>query len=82
MKTFQDFDVENTKVEERRSLLPKTIRRVENVKVIRGSPKWPGLTIATILFVWWTWFVISDSIRSGGPISDIHENKYYEFDEV
>ncbi|KAF7907726.1 uncharacterized protein EAF01_005312 [Botrytis porri] len=82
MKTFQDFDVEDVKVEERSSLLPKTIRRVKNVKVVRGSPKWPGLTIATILFVWWTWFVISDLVGSGEPISDVHGKKYYEFDEI
>lgn len=82
MKTFQDFDVDDARVEERRSLLPKNIRRVKDVKVIRGSPKWPGLTIAVILFVWWTWFVISDLVGSGEPISDIHGDKYYEFDEV
>ncbi|KAF5875581.1 putative alpha beta-hydrolase protein [Botrytis fragariae] len=82
MKTFQDFDVDDPKVEERRSLLPKTIRRVENVKVIRVPSKWPGLTIATILFVWWTWVVISDLVWSEEPISDIRGNKYYEFDEI
>ncbi|KAM0144039.1 hypothetical protein ACHAO1_000318 [Botrytis cinerea] len=82
MKTFQDFDVDDAKVEERRSLLPKNIRRVKDVKVIRGSPKWPGLTIAVILFVWWTWFVISDLVGPGEPISDIHGDKYYEFDEI
>ncbi|TGO27764.1 hypothetical protein BPAE_0037g00490 [Botrytis paeoniae] len=82
MKTSQDFDVDDVKVEERRSLLPKTIRRAKNIKAIRGSPKWPGLTIATILFVWWTWVVISDLVRSEEPTSDIHGDKYYEFDEI
>lgn len=82
MKTFQHFSLDDVKVEERRSLLPKTIKRVKSVKVARVSPAWPGLTVAAVLFVWWTWFVISDLIRSGNETINPYGDKYYDFDEV
>lgn len=87
MKTFQDFDIDDAKVrmEERRSLLPKGFRRVQNVKrITRVSPAWPGVIVATILFAWWTWFVVSDVVRppSKRPGIGVDGERYYGFDEV
>ncbi|KAI9646809.1 hypothetical protein NHQ30_004808 [Ciborinia camelliae] len=84
MRTFHNFDIEfdDINVEERRSLLPKSIGRVKSVKINRGSPAWPGLTVATVLFVWWTWFVISDIVGSKDPTIDADGQKYYDFDQI
>ncbi|KAA8573083.1 hypothetical protein EYC84_003613 [Monilinia fructicola] len=87
MKTFQDFDIDDAKVrmEERRSLLPKGFRRVQNVKrITRVSPAWPGVIVATILFAWWTWFVVSDVVRppSKRPGIGVDGERYYGFDEI
>ncbi|ESZ96084.1 hypothetical protein SBOR_3561 [Sclerotinia borealis F-4128] len=82
MKTFQSFDIDDAKVEERRSLLPKTIRRTKRVKITKGSPAWPGLIVATVLFVWWTWFVILDIVGSKEPTFDADDKIYYDFEEI
>ena len=82
MKTFQNFAIDNAELEERRSLLPKTNQRVKSVKITRSSPAWLGLTIAAVLFIWWTWFVISDIVGFKGPTLGADGKKYYDFDEV
>lgn len=82
MRTFRDYDVDDIKVEERRSLLPKNMRRIRALGMNKDSPTWPGLTVATVLFVWWTWFVVSDWVGYGEPTFNVDGLKFYDFDEV
>ncbi|APA08232.1 hypothetical protein sscle_03g030020 [Sclerotinia sclerotiorum 1980 UF-70] len=79
---MQEFDMNETKGEENRSLLPKSLRRVRNVRVARSYSTWPGLTVATLFFVWWTCSVISGLVGSRGPTLDMNGDKYYDFDEI
>jgi hypothetical protein len=80
-KIFHDFDIED-RGEDRRSLLPKTFRRLNTVRVSRSPSTWPGIIISVVLFTWWSWAVLSDMYSLDGTSFDREEPTYLDFDDV
>lgn len=79
MKKVQDFDVDDG-FEERRSLLPRTVKRIKTIRVARSASALPGIIVAVVLFTWWSCAVLSDISNLSGASLD--EDKYYDFDDV
>jgi hypothetical protein len=80
-KIFHDFDIED-RGEDRRSLLPKTFRRLKTARVSRSSSTWPGIIVSIVLFTWWSWAVLSDIYNLDGTSIDQEDPTYLDFDDV